>query len=67
MNSFLLPDLLATVPADQFIYTAMDCFVHNVESLRGRQNDAMTIAFAQKSLEIMKDIFLGEMDFEQFR
>lgn len=59
------PDLLATVPTDQFIYTAMDCFVHNVESLRGRQNDAMTIAFAQKSLEMMKDIFLGEMDLEQ--
>jgi 3-deoxy-alpha-D-manno-octulosonate 8-oxidase len=59
------PELLATVPTDQFIYTAMDCFVHNVESLRGRQNDAMTIAFAQKSLEMMKDIFLGEMDLEQ--
>lgn len=59
------PDLLETVPTDQFIYTAMDCFVHNVESLRGRQNDAMTIAFAQKSLDMMKDIFLGEMDLEQ--
>jgi len=43
----------------------MDCFVHNVESLRGRQNDAMTIAFAQKSLEMMKDIFLGNMDLEK--
>jgi 3-deoxy-alpha-D-manno-octulosonate 8-oxidase len=59
------PNLLETVPTDQFIHTAMDCFVHNVESLRGRQNDAMTIAFAQKSLEMMKDIFLGEMDLEQ--
>ncbi len=59
------PDLLHTVPKDQFIYTAMDCFVHNVESLRGRQNDAMTIAFAQKSLEMMKDIFLGNMDLEK--
>lgn len=59
------PDLLHTVPKDQFIYTAMDCFVHNVESLRGSQNDAMTIAFAQKSLEMMKDIFLGNMDLEK--
>lgn len=59
------PDLLHTVPNEQFIYTAMDCFVHNVESLRGRQNDAMTIAFAQKSLEMMKDIFLGNMDLEK--
>lgn len=62
---FLDPNLLKTVPKEQFIYTAMDCFVHNVESLRGRQNDAMTIAFAEKSLEMMKDIFLGEMDLEK--
>ena len=59
------PDLLKTVPKDQFMYTAMDCFVHNVESLRGSQNDAMTVAFAQKSLEMMKEIFLGEMDLEK--
>lgn len=58
------PDLLKTVPNEQFIYTAMDCFVHNVESLRGSQNDAMTIAFAEKSLEMMKQIFLGEMNLE---
>jgi 3-deoxy-alpha-D-manno-octulosonate 8-oxidase len=62
---FLDPDLLKTVPKEQFIYTAMDCFVHNVESLRGSQNDAMTIAFAEKSLTMMKDIFLGEMDLEK--
>ena len=59
------PDLLHTVPKDQFIYTAMDCFVHNVESLRGNQNDAMTIALAQKSLDMMKDIFLGNLDLEK--
>ncbi len=59
------PDLLTTVPKDQFIYTAMDCFVHNVESLRGSQNDAMTIALAEKSLQIMREIFLGEMDYER--
>ena len=59
------PDLLKTVPAEQFIYTAMDCMVHNVESLRGSQNDEMTIALAQKSLEMIKGIFLGEMNHER--
>jgi 3-deoxy-alpha-D-manno-octulosonate 8-oxidase len=59
------PTLLKTVPNDQFIYTAMDCFVHNVESLRGSQNDALTIAFAEKSLEMMKDIFAGKMNYEK--
>ncbi len=59
------PDLLKTVPTEQFIYTAMDCMVHNVESLRGSQNDEMTIALAQKSLEMIKGIFLGEMNHER--
>ncbi len=59
------PNLIKTVPNDKFIYTAMDCFVHNVESLRGTQNDSMTIAYAEKSLEMLKKIFKGEMDYEK--
>ncbi|MBS3912902.1 MAG: iron-containing alcohol dehydrogenase [Bacteroidetes bacterium] len=58
-------DLLETVPKEQFIYTAMDCFVHNCESLLGRINDTMTIALAEKSTQMMKEIFLGEMDLEK--
>ncbi|MCX6222374.1 MAG: iron-containing alcohol dehydrogenase family protein [Bacteroidia bacterium] len=61
------PDLLTTVPNEQFIYTAMDCYVHNVESLRGSQNDEMTIAFAEKSLNMMEEIFLGEMNLEKLQ
>jgi len=59
------PNLIKTVPNDKFIFTAMDCFVHNVESLRGTQNDSMTIAYAEKSLEMLKKIFKGEMDYEK--
>ena len=59
------PNLLETVPKTQFFYTAMDCFVHNVESLRGSQNDSLTIAFAEKSLEMMKDVFFNKMDLEK--
>lgn len=58
-------DLLKTVPHEQFVYTAMDCFVHNCESLLGMQNDAMTIAMAQKSSDMIKEVFLGEMDHEK--
>jgi len=57
--------LLHTVPTEQFFYTAMDCYVHCVESLRGSTNDAMTIAFAQKSLDMLNEIFTGKMDFEK--
>lgn len=58
-------DLIKTVPKEQFVYTAMDCFVHNCESLLGRQNDAMTIALAEKSSEMIKEVFLGQMDHEK--
>jgi 3-deoxy-alpha-D-manno-octulosonate 8-oxidase len=59
------PNLLKTVPKEQFFYTAMDCFVHNVESLRGSQNDELTIAFAEKSLEMMREVFFNEMNYEK--
>jgi 3-deoxy-alpha-D-manno-octulosonate 8-oxidase len=59
------PELIKTVPKEQFVYTAMDCFVHNCESLLGMQNDAMTIALAQKSSDMIKEVFLGEMDYEK--
>ena len=59
------PTLLKTVPKDQFFFTAMDCFVHNVESLRGSQNDELTIAFAEKSLEMMRDVFFEKMNYEK--
>ncbi len=54
--------LMETVPPDQFMFTAMDSYIHCVESLRGSTNDAMTIAFAQKSLAILQEVFLEEMD-----
>jgi 3-deoxy-alpha-D-manno-octulosonate 8-oxidase len=59
------PSLLKSVPKEQFIYTAMDSYVHCVESLRGHTNDAMTIAYAEKSLELLREIFTGEMDYEK--
>lgn len=58
-------NLLLTVPKDQFLYTAMDCYVHNAESLLGRINDSMTIALAEKASAMIEDIFLGEMDLEK--
>ena len=43
----------------------MDCYVHCVESLRGSANDAMTIALAQKSLDLLNEIFDGNMDYDK--
>lgn len=56
------PDFMATVPKEQFFWTAMDCYIHDVESLRGSMIDEMSTAFAQKSLELVRDVFLNKMD-----
>lgn len=59
------PTFLKTVPKDQFFYTAMDCYIHNVESLRGRIIDEMSASFAEKSLELIREVFLKKMDYNK--
>lgn len=52
------PDLLAGVPARQRFFTGMDCFIHNVESLQGREMNAYSRVHAEKSMELCREIFL---------
>lgn len=52
------PDLMKTVPKEQFIYTAMDCYIHCVESLRGSALDELTRAYLEKALELVRDVLL---------
>ena len=55
-------DLLKTVPVDQMFYTAMDCFIHDVESLRGSMIDTISRAYAEKSLELLRNYFHNGMN-----
>jgi len=57
------PDLMKTVPKEQFFYTAMDCYIHCVESLRGSMIDDMSRAFAEKGLELVREVFSKKMDY----
>lgn len=59
------PTFLSTVPKEQFFHTAMDCYIHDVESLRGSMIDEMSRAFAQKSLELVRDCFKNKMNYEK--
>lgn len=59
------PIFLETVPKEQFFYTAMDCYIHDVESLRGTMIDEMSRAFAQKSLEMVRSCFQEKMNYEK--
>lgn len=59
------PDFLETVPKDQFFYTAMDCYIHNIELLHGLKTNLTAKSFAEQSLKLMREVFLNEMDFEK--
>lgn len=54
------PDLVATVPKEQWFYTGMDCFIHCVESLNGTYLNAFSQSYGEKAFDLCKEVFLGE-------
>ncbi|GEM_PF-39177 len=47
------PEFLKTVPKEKFIYTAMDCYAHDVELLKGNDSQ-LTKVFAASSLNLLR-------------
>jgi len=56
------PDLLAGAPADQRFYTAMDSYIHGAEALRGTFINEYSRAYAEKSMELCREVFLGDLN-----
>jgi len=56
------PELCKTVPVNQRFYTAMDCFIHCVESLTGTYLNAFSKAYGEKAQEMCEEIFLHRSD-----
>lgn len=56
------PELLAGVPKDQWFYTGMDCYIHDVESLQGTYINEFSKAYGEKSLELCREVFLEDHD-----
>lgn len=54
------PELITTVPANQRFYTAMDCFIHCVESLNGTYLNAFSQSYGEKAQELCEEIFLHQ-------
>ncbi|MEQ9364448.1 MAG: iron-containing alcohol dehydrogenase family protein, partial [Leptospirales bacterium] len=59
------PELAASVPAAQRFYSAMDCYIHCVESLRGTMINEIAAAYASKALEMCQAVFLSGGDEEK--
>lgn len=54
------PELISSVPAAQRFYTAMDCFIHCVESLTGTYLNAFSKSYGEKAQDLCEEIFLHQ-------
>lgn len=54
------PELIATVPKNQWFYTGMDCYIHCVESLTGTFNNEFSRAYGEKALDMCRIVFLDD-------
>ena len=52
------PSLTKSVPVNQRFYTAMDCFIHCVESLNGTYLNAFSKSYGEKAQALCEEIFL---------
>jgi 3-deoxy-alpha-D-manno-octulosonate 8-oxidase len=53
-------ELTATVPVDKWFYTGMDTYIHCIESETGILNNAYSHAYAEQSLKLCREIYLGD-------
>ena len=56
------PDLLAGAPAEQRFYTAMDSYIHAAEALRGTFINEYSRAYAEKSMDLCREVFVRDLD-----
>lgn len=54
------PELLVDVPKNQWFYTGMDCYIHDVESLHGTYLNEFSRAYGEKSIELCRQVFLDD-------
>lgn len=51
------PDLIATVPQDQWFYTGMDTYIHSVEAITGTKKNTFAEAYSEKALEMCREVY----------
>lgn len=52
------PELIAGVPTDQWFFTGMDCYIHNIEALEGTYINEFARAYGEKSLALCREVFI---------
>lgn len=56
------PELIADVPREQWFYTGMDCYIHDVESLNGTFLNEFSRSYGEKSIELCRQVFLEDRE-----
>jgi 3-deoxy-alpha-D-manno-octulosonate 8-oxidase len=54
------PDLIATVPREQYFFTGMDAYIHCIESLSGNYRHAFADALSDAALNLCRQVFLSD-------
>lgn len=54
------PELIASVPDDKWFYTGMDTYIHCIESINGRLNNAYSLAYAEQAMNLCRDVYSGD-------
>ena len=54
------PELTASVPKNQWFYTGMDTYIHDIEAESGIFYNAFSKAYGDQSVQLCREIFLGD-------
>ena len=54
------PTLSSSVPRKQYFYSAMDAYIHSIESLRGRYRNPISDHYSILTIQLIKEIFLSD-------
>ena len=54
------PDLTATVPRYQYLYTGMDAYIHCIEALAGTYRNAIGDAYSRETISLCRQAFLDD-------
>jgi 3-deoxy-alpha-D-manno-octulosonate 8-oxidase len=51
------PELTATVPREQYLYTGMDAFIHSIESMAGSYRNPVGDAYSRETIALCQQVF----------
>jgi len=51
------PALTRTVPRDQYLFSAMDTYIHCIESLNGKYRHSLADSFSREAIELCREVF----------